>query len=57
MGGGEGVLGDGGGEEEEAGRWGHQTAVTGMGRTWVSAAQNNSEGPSRGDKKKTIMKT
>lgn len=42
-----GVLGDGGGEEGEAGRPGHWTAVMGMGRAWVSVAQNKSEGPSR----------
>lgn len=55
-GGGKGVLGHGGGGEEEAGRWGHQTAATGTGRTWVSAAQNTSEGPGRKTKRKTLIK-
>lgn len=41
---GKGVLGGGGGEEGEARRPGHWTAVMGMGRAWVSAAQNKSEG-------------
>lgn len=49
-GGGRGVWGDGGGEEGAAGRQGHRTAETGMGKTWVNAAQNRSEAPK--DKKK-----
>lgn len=45
VGGGKGVLGDEGGEEGGAGRPGHWTEGRGMGRAWVSAAQNKSEGP------------
>lgn len=45
VGGGKGVLEDGGGEEAAAGRQDHQRARTGMGKTWVNAAQNKSEGP------------
>lgn len=48
VGGGKGALGDGEGEEGEAGRPGHWTAVTGMGRTLVSAARNKSEGQEEG---------
>lgn len=45
-GGGRGVSGDGGGGGEgAAGRLGPQRAGTGMGKTWVNAAQNKSEGP------------
>lgn len=51
VGGGRGVLGDGVGEEGGARRLGHWIAAMGTGKTWVSAAQNKSEGP--GDKKKT----
>lgn len=45
VGGGRGVLGDGVGEEGGARRLGHWIAAMGMGKTWVSAAQNRSEGP------------
>lgn len=45
---GKGVLGDGGGGEGGARRQGHWTAVMGMGRAWVNAAQNKSEGQEEG---------
>lgn len=48
VGDGKGVLGDVSGEEGEAGRLGHWTAVMGMGKAWVSAAQNKSEGQEEG---------
>lgn len=48
VGGGKGVLGDGGGEAGAARRQGHQRARTEMGKTWVNAAQNKSEGPGVG---------
>lgn len=51
VGGGKGALGDEGGEAGAAGRRGPQRAGTEMGRTWVNAAQNKSEGPK--DKNKT----
>lgn len=53
----EDVLGDGGGEEAAAGRRGHRTAVTGMGRTWVSVAQSKSEGPNGETKRKKETRT
>lgn len=52
VGGGKGVLEDGGGEAGAAGRQGHQRARTEMGKTWVNAAQNKSEGPKDKKKKK-----
>lgn len=54
VGGGKGVLGDGGGEEGEAGRPGHWTAAMGMDRASVSAVQNTSEGPDGGGGKGKI---
>lgn len=45
VGGGRGVWGDGGGEGEAGGRQGHQITETGMGKTWVNAAQNKSGAP------------
>lgn len=51
-GGGKDVLGDGGGEEGEAGRLGHWTAVRGTGKAWVGVALNKSEGPCREKTKK-----
>lgn len=53
VGGGKGVLADGGGEAGAAGRQGRQRARTEMGRTWVNAARNKSEGPKTQKKKKT----
>lgn len=55
VGGGKGVWEDGGGEEGEAGRSGHWTAEMGMGRAWVSAAQNKSEGPNRDQREKRFQ--
>lgn len=48
VGGGKGGWGDGGGEEGEAGKPDHWTTVMGMGRAWVSVAQNKSEGQEEG---------
>lgn len=53
VGDGKDVLGDGGGEEGEAGRLGHWTAVMGTGTAWVSVALNMSEGP--GKKKQDLI--
>lgn len=54
--GGKGVLGDGGGEVGAAGRQGRQRARTEMGKTWVNAAQNKSEGPKTKKKQKKFSK-
>lgn len=51
VGGGKGGWGDGGGEEGEAGKPDHWTTVMGMGRAWVSVAQNKSEGPTVAERK------
>lgn len=55
-GGGKDVLGDGGGEAGAAGRQGRQRARTEMGKTWVNAAQNKSEGPKDKEKQKKLSK-